>query len=181
MSNLGILLSILGLVAFAITRFVKAMRESRESKSDFRKGLLWAAIPIILLSVAGEMIGGMGGHPEVGTFFWWGAAIYWAGALVTAIVFAVKGRKAMAFGILFVLTIGVGLVVASIAGFYFHDATPSRGNSGITATTSNRVDLTQQKKEGMSDFRKALLWTAIPALSVAIVAAERLFFREGVL
>jgi len=76
--------------------------------SGFRKALLSTAIPIAVLSLIGMtgMAGGLGGGILLG-FLWWGGALYFVGALVALIVYAIIHERQVAAGILAGLGIGI--------------------------------------------------------------------------
>jgi hypothetical protein len=80
----------------------------RKGMSDFRKALLWTAIPILVLSVggAGTAVATGGGFAPGGAL----GGILWVVAILVSIGFAVARRRQIALGILAGAAIGlVGL------------------------------------------------------------------------
>jgi hypothetical protein len=81
--------------------------------SDFWKGLLITAIPIVVLSVtssAGVLVGVEGSLSGFLGILWAVAALMLVIAIVVAIVFTVKGRRQIASGI----WAGIGIGIASL-------------------------------------------------------------------
>jgi len=86
--------------------------------SDFRKALLWTAIPIVVLSV----LSGVGGWFSGGNMaiipwalFWLIPAALWLIALVRAIVFTITDRRERAAGIW--AGIGIGIIALGSSCF----------------------------------------------------------------
>jgi hypothetical protein len=84
----------------------------------FRRALLRTAVPIVILSLIGMagMAGGEAGGMVLG-FAWWFGAVYFLGALIAFIVFAIKQDKTLVAGVLAGLAIGlVSLGATCFAG-----------------------------------------------------------------
>lgn len=77
--------------------------------SSFRKALMITAIPIVVLSIIGMcgMVGELYGALFLLTFLWWGAVIYYLGAVIVFIVYAVRRERQIVAGILAGLGIGI--------------------------------------------------------------------------
>jgi cytochrome bd-type quinol oxidase subunit 2 len=81
--------------------------------SSFRKALLWTAIPIVVLSfismagVAGGPTWGGTGGMGVLAVVWFFAALYFVGAIIALIVYAIRRKRQIAAGILAGLGIGI--------------------------------------------------------------------------
>jgi len=86
--------------------------------SNFRKVLIFTAIPIVILSLVS--LGGRSTDFTEGLgVAWLGAGGLWVIAVLTAIGFAIKGRREISSGILVGVAIGfVSLVVTCIASFF---------------------------------------------------------------
>ena len=79
--------------------------------SDFRKALLFTAIPIAVVSVISAVGTAARGTYDTPFFFLWAvAALMLVIAVVVAIVFTVKGRREIAAGI----WAGIGIGIASL-------------------------------------------------------------------
>ncbi len=82
----------------------------KKGMSDFRKALLWTAVPLLILSVAsmtGVVVSSDEGSALGFGFLWLGAVLYFLGAIIAVIVFAVMREKQRAAGVLAGLAIGI--------------------------------------------------------------------------
>ena len=91
----------------------------KKGMSDFRKGLLWAAIPIFICSIIGS-----GGEMAHNTWVGFGvlfsvfrglAVFLWVMAILACIGFAIAHKRQVALGIL--AGIGIGLVGLGLTCF----------------------------------------------------------------
>ena len=87
--------------------------------SKYLKSLLWTAVPIVVLSVIG--MAGMEGRVSGTGPVWWGAALYFVGAIIALIVYAIKRDIQRVAGILGGLVIGI--ISLGITFFAFADIT----------------------------------------------------------
>jgi hypothetical protein len=91
----------------------------KKGMSNFRKALLWTAIPIIVLSVAGLTGVAVGSGDEGVEFFfgliWFGAAFYFLGAIIALIISAVRHDRQKMAGIL----AGLGISIVSLGATCF--------------------------------------------------------------
>jgi heme/copper-type cytochrome/quinol oxidase subunit 2 len=91
----------------------------KKGMSKFRKALLWTAIPIIVLSVAGLTGVAVGSGDEgvefVFGFLWIGAVFYFLGAIIALIGFAIKHERQKMAGIL----AGLGISIVSLGATCF--------------------------------------------------------------
>jgi len=84
--------------------------------SDFRKALLFTAIPIAVVSVISAVGTAARGTYDTPFFFLWAvAALMLVIAVVVAIVFALRGNKSVAAGTL--AGIGIGIVSLGVSFF----------------------------------------------------------------
>jgi cation transport ATPase len=119
----------------AVARMKKRIEEERKAQqegrpylqakggmSGFRKALLWTAVPIVVLSLIGMagIAGGLYAEDILQVllgFLWLGAVLYFAGAVIVLVVYAVIHKREIAAGILAGLGIGiVSLGVSCFAG-----------------------------------------------------------------
>ena len=91
----------------------------KKGMSNFRKALLWTAIPIIILSVV-SMTGVAVGSGDEGAefsfgFLWIGAFLYFLGAIILLIIFAIMHERQKMAGIL----AGLGISIVSLGATCF--------------------------------------------------------------
>jgi len=83
---------------------------AKSRMGDFRKALLWTAIPIVALSVMSTAL------PWFAIIVWFGAAACFVAAIVAAIVYAnTKGKRQITAGIL--AGAGIGIVALGVSCF----------------------------------------------------------------
>jgi hypothetical protein len=79
--------------------------------SDYRKALLWTAIPIVvigLISVVDSVVRGIGGFDFYDlNFVWFGAVACWFLAVLAAVGFTIAGKRQIASGIFAGVAIGI--------------------------------------------------------------------------
>lgn len=76
--------------------------------NNFWKALIATAVPIVVLSITGTIGTWTALNSEVApnfTIAWFVGVVLWIGALITAIVFAVRGRRQLSAGVF----VGVGI------------------------------------------------------------------------
>jgi hypothetical protein len=92
---------------------------SKKGMSDFRKALLWTAIPIVVLSVAsmaGVIVNSGDEGAEFGFgFLWLGAALYFLGTIIAVILSAAMHKRQTMAGIL----VGISIGIVSLGGTCF--------------------------------------------------------------
>ena len=88
---------------------------TKKGMSDFRKGLLWTAIPIIICSIIGSS--GLGAQSDWVGFmvFSYLVSLLWVLAILTCIGFAIAHKRQVALGIL--AGIGIGIVGLGVTCF----------------------------------------------------------------
>ncbi len=91
----------------------------KKGMSDFRKALLWTAIPIFILSIV-SMVGVVINSGDEGAefgfgFLWVGALLYFLGTIIALILSAVMHKRQVMSGIL--AGIGIGIVSLGVTCF----------------------------------------------------------------
>lgn len=86
--------------------------------SDFRKGLLYTAVPIIIVSVAGMGMSETSGFPIIIHPLWYAAVAFWGVGIFVAFGFGVAGKKEIAKGISRGLIIGFVVLIATYFGAF---------------------------------------------------------------
>ena len=87
----------------------------KKRMSDFRKGLLWTAIPIIVCSVISSSGLGAQNHWVGFQVFSYLVSVLWVLAILTCIGFAVAHKRQVALGVL--AGIGIGIVGLGVTCF----------------------------------------------------------------
>ena len=93
---------------------LKPYTEVRQVMSDFRRGLLYTVVPIMIMSVAGMGMSDITFHP-----LWYVGVAFWGVGIFAALGFGVAGKKEIAKGISRGLIIGFVFLLATSLGVGF--------------------------------------------------------------